>query len=267
MADEGATMALLGIPPAISLAIYALVVALAFPFADLASIRRLKRHTSSAARLALYRSGVVFLWTAAALAVALTHPQSLFTVPRSPADFGWLYANPWAFGMASLLVGALLILIFSTGLQCMLKKGVREKIAPAMNGLRFLLPVSRTERFWWALMSVSAGICEEVLYRGFLLEFLRGRLEGGPQLGLTSALLLSTIAFSAGHLYQGAAGMIKTAVLGLLFGMLAILSGSLLLPIVCHVLIDLQILWMYRPAVDAPDDARLLINGCEAKPG
>lgn len=256
-------MVLLGVPSATSIAIYALVIALAFPFADLASIRRLKRHTSSSARLVLYRSSVIFLWTAAAIAVALTHPQSLFTVPRAPADFGWLYAHPWALGMAALLIGVVLLLIFATGLQCILKHDVRGKIAPAMHGLRFMLPVSAPERRWWALMSVSAGICEELVYRGYLLEFLRGQLEGGPQLGLSAALLLSSIAFGAAHLYQGATGIIKSAVLGVLFALLAILSGSLLVPIVCHVLIDLQILWMYRPAVDAPDDARLLMNGCE----
>lgn len=257
-------MTLMGIPPATLVAIYALVIALAFPFADLASMRRLKRHTSSSARLAVYRFGVLFLWSAAAIAVALSDAESLFTVPRSSADFAWLYATPWAHGLSALLTGALLILIFATGLQCILNTEVRGKIATAMHGLRFLLPVSRSERLWWALMSVSAGICEEFLYRGFLFEFLRGRLDGGPALGLTTALLLSSGAFGAGHLYQGFAGVLKTTVSGLLFGMLAILSGSLLLPIICHVLIDLQVLWMYRPAVDAPDEARLLMNGCEA---
>lgn len=255
-------MASLGIPPSTSMAIYALLVAFAFPFADLSTMRRLKQHTSSSARLGAYRFIVIFLWTAAAIAIALPRPRSLFTVARAPADFDWLYATPWAHGMATALIGAILILIFSTGLQCLLKQGVRAKIAPAMQDLRFLLPVSGRERFWWVLISVSAGVCEEIIYRGFLLEFLRGRLEGGPQLGLASALLLSSIAFGAAHLYQGFAGIVKSAIMGLLFGMLAILSGSLLVPIVLHALIDLQILWMYRPAVDAPADARLLIDGC-----
>jgi membrane protease YdiL (CAAX protease family) len=37
--------------------------------------------------------------------------------------------------------------------------------------------------------------------------------------------------------------------MGLLFGLLAIGTGNLALPIVAHVLIDLQVLWMYRPAM------------------
>lgn len=132
-----------------------------------------------------------------------------------------------------------------------------------MQGMRFMLPVSKVERRWWLLLSVSAGVCEELIYRGFLLEFLRGRLDGGPPLGLTAGLLLSSIAFGTAHLYQGAAGIIQTTVVGMLLGTLAILTGSLLLPVICHVLLDAQILWMYRPADDAPDQAHLLINGCK----
>lgn len=256
-------MAFLDLSPANCVTAYALVIASAFPFADLAQMRKLQRQTSAPARLATYRFVVAFLWSAAAIALVLAPLRSLWMVPRSPGDFGWLYAHPWAAGLSMLLVALLLALIVVPGLQCMRNHSARQKIAPAMQGMRFMLPVSKVERHWWLLLSVSAGVCEELIYRGFLFEFLRGRLDGGPQLGLTAAWLLSSIAFGTAHLYQGGAGIIRTTVVGLLLGMLAILTGSLLLPIVCHVLLDAQILWMYRPADDAPDQARLLIDGCE----
>lgn len=256
-------MAFLDIPTATFITLYALVIAFAFPFADLAKMRKLQRQTSAPARLSVYRYVAMFLWIAAAVAIILAPPRALFIVARSPADFGWLYAHPWALGLSMLMVGLLLALIVAPGLQCIRNGVVRQKIASAMHDMRFLLPVSKAERRWWLLLSVSAGVCEELLYRGFLFEFLRGRLDGGPQLGLTAAWLLSSIAFGTAHLYQGVAGIIKTTVVGLLLGMLAILSGSLLLPILCHVLFDAQILWMYRPADDAPDQAHLLIDGCE----
>jgi membrane protease YdiL (CAAX protease family) len=256
-------MAFLDIPAATLVTSYALVIAFAFPFADLAKMRKLQQQTSAPARLSAYRYVVIFLWIAAAIAIILVPPRMLFTVARSPADFGWLYAHPWALGLSMLLAGLLLALVVAPGLQCIRNHAVRQKIAKAMQDMRFLLPVSKVERHWWLVLSVSAGVCEELLYRGFLLEFLRGRLDGGPQLGLTAAWLLSSIAFGTAHLYQGVAGIIKTTVVGLLLGMLAILSGSLLLPIICHILFDAQILWMYRPADDAPDQAQRLVNGCE----
>lgn len=228
-------MAFSDIPSATFATIYALVIAFAFPFADLAKMRKLRQQTSAPARLSVYRFVIVFLWSAAAIALLLASLPSLWMVARSPGDFGWLYAHPWALGLAMLLVALLLILIVAPGVQCIRNKAVRKKIAPAMQVMRFMMPVSRVERHWWLLLSVSAGVCEELIYRGFLLEFLRGRLDGGPQLGLTAAWLLSSIAFGTAHLYQGGAGITKATLVGLLLGMLAILTGSLLLPIICHV--------------------------------
>lgn len=250
-------------PPATFVTIYALAIACAFPFVDLAMMRKLQQQTSAPARLSAYRFIVILLWSAAGVALLLAPPKSLFVVARSAGEFGWLDAHAWAYAVSMLLLALLLILIVAPGVQCIRNKAVREKIASPMQAMRFMLPVSKVERRWWLLLSVSAGVCEELIYRGFLLEFLRGRLEGGPQLGLTAALLLSSIGFGTAHLYQGAAGIVKTTVVGLLLGMLAILSGSLLLPVICHVLLDAQVLWMYRPAADAPDQARLLINGCK----
>lgn len=256
-------MAFLDISTPTFVTIYALVVACALPFADLAKMRQLQRQTSAPARLSAYRFVVIVLWLAAAIALILAPPRALLMIARSPGDFGWLYAHPWPLGLSMLLVALLLALIAAPGLQCIGNQTVRQKIATAMQAMRFLLPVSRVERHWWLLLSVSAGVCEELIYRGFLLEYLRGRLDGGPQLGLTAAWLLSSIAFGTAHLYQGVAGIVKATVVGLLLCMLAILTGSLLLPIICHVLLDAQVLWMYRPADDAPDQARLLIDGCK----
>lgn len=255
-------MAFLDLPTATFVALYACVIVFAFPFADLAKMRKLQQQTSAPARLAAYRFLVVFLWLAAAIALGLASPRALVMVARSPDDFGWLYAHRWAPGLSMLAVALLVALIVAPGLQCIRNKAVRQKVAAAMQEMRFMLPVSKAERHCWLLLSVSAGVCEELIYRGFLFEFLRGRLDGGPQLGMTAAWLLGAVAFGTAHLYQGGAGIIKTTVVGVLLGMLAILTGSLLLPIVCHVLFDAQILWMYRPADDAPEQARRLIDGC-----
>jgi hypothetical protein len=43
--------------------------------------------------------------------------------------------------------------------------------------------------------------------------------------------------------------------------MLAILTGGLFVAMVVHALLDLQLLAMYRPQLDSPDDAAALING------
>ena len=55
---------------------------------------------------------------------------------------------------------------------------------------------------------------------------------------------------------------IRTALGGLMFSLLAIVSGNLVLPIVLHVLVDLAVLWVYHPQLDSPATAARLVQGC-----
>lgn len=87
-----------------------------------------------------------------------------------------------------------------------------------------MLPATRAERWWYGAVAVTAGLCEEVLCRGLLIA----------------------------HFYQGWKGMLGTALLGVGLGFLYIYTGSLLLPMLIHVLIDLRALVL----VPAPQAAQ-----------
>jgi membrane protease YdiL (CAAX protease family) len=65
-------------------------------------------------------------------------------------------------------------------------------------------------------------------------------------LNLTLALAISAVVFGLGHLYQGAARATSTVVIGLLFSVLFLLTGSLLLPMILHAVIDLRLLAILR---------------------
>ena len=69
---------------------------------------------------------------------------------------------------------------------------------------------------------------------------------------LTLALLISSVIFGFNHLYQGAGGVAGTAIAGFLFGLLFLLTGNLVLPILFHGVIDLRILAILRPPADTP---------------
>lgn len=60
--------------------------------------------------------------------------------------------------------------------------------------------------------------------------------------------------------------MARTTLGGLAFGLLAILSGGLLLPIVLHALVDIVVLGLYHPRHDNPDAAQRLMQGCDPTP-
>jgi membrane protease YdiL (CAAX protease family) len=65
-------------------------------------------------------------------------------------------------------------------------------------------------------------------------------------MGLLLALVATSIAFGLEHLYQGVGGIAKTALVGLVLGCVAVVTGGLLVPMVLHTAIDMQVLAMYR---------------------
>jgi len=101
--------------------------------------------------------------------------------------------------------------------------------------LRHLIPRTRRERIMIALLvAPTAGLVEELLYRGFAITRL-AQVTGEPW----SAALLAAVAFSLGHLYQGPIGVVRSGVLGLLLSAPYIYTGSLLPSILAHAVIDL----------------------------
>ncbi len=61
-------------------------------------------------------------------------------------------------------------------------------------------------------------------------------------LSYASVLLASSVAFGLGHAYQGVRAVLLTGAMGWLLAQLAFSTGSLLWPVVLHVLVDLRVL-------------------------
>jgi len=54
---------------------------------------------------------------------------------------------------------------------------LRKRLIAQFATIGFFLPASRVERRWFVAVFLSAGICEEIIYRGFLIAYLsRGPL-------------------------------------------------------------------------------------------
>ncbi|MBI5868080.1 MAG: CPBP family intramembrane metalloprotease, partial [candidate division Zixibacteria bacterium] len=100
--------------------------------------------------------------------------------------------------------------------------------------VKALLPVTNTERFYWILLSISAGVCEESCFRGFLLTQGK-RLIPWP----TVLVLVTSVAFGLGHLYQGVAGGVLIMVYGVMFCVLRLWRGSLWPGIWAHIWQDM----------------------------
>jgi len=218
----------------------ALFLFVGVPIWDALETRALKTGTDPRRKVFSYRRIVLVLWTAAIVACITLRSNVFFIWPsvrltaqqKVGTSFGWGFAIAFA-------VGSLLQVVLVRR-----SAAAREKILRALKRFALILPVTHEERAWFALVSVTAGICEEILYRGFLIRYL----SNGPwQAGLWIAVAIASISFGLAHGYQGLSGIIGTALVGAVMAVIFLASGSLWLPMALHAIIDLRILLLLRP--------------------
>jgi membrane protease YdiL (CAAX protease family) len=92
-----------------------------------------------------------------------------------------------------------------------------------------LAPASAVELALWTALSISAGICEELIFRGYLQQQFTA-LTRSAALGIAIAAIL----FGSAHLYEGVSGALLIMLYGALFGILAHLRRSLRPGIFAH---------------------------------
>lgn len=104
---------------------------------------------------------------------------------------------------------------------------------PEAPVLRELIPRSPAEKAVFVGLSASAGVGEELAYRGFAIPALI--LVGTSP---WTAAIASSVAFAFLHVYQGVLGTIRSGILGLVLAATFLVSGSLVPAILAHALVD-----------------------------
>jgi uncharacterized protein len=223
----------------------ALALILVMPVWDYFEAARLKASTNPRKRVHWYAKLIPLSWSFAALAcIPAGWPAVFFTSARSGA--AWLSLGE---GIRLFLIGVITaVLLTQVGMLIAMRKNekLRAKIATALRSVYFILPVTREERWWFFFVSITAGICEEILYRGFLIHYLIG---SSAHLNVTLAMIASSLIFGMAHFYQGVRGAIGSAILGMVFAVVFVLGGNLLLPMFLHTLIDARVLLMIPEGV------------------
>ncbi len=128
------------------------------------------------------------------------------------------------------------------------RPGEGRHAEPAGHATLALLPRTAGERRLFTLVGITAGVCEEWLYRGFFLAVVSALAGGLPELALIG---IAAVAFGLAHAYQGAVGVLTTGVLGGVMAALYLGTGSLLLPVLLHAAIDLRFLLVPSRALPA----------------
>jgi len=134
----------------------------------------------------------------------------------------------WIFKWALLILIARIGSAFITQpiLQLLPEQNILERANPLVGNLTLtilLLPL-----MWLAVIG------EEVLFRGLLLKYITMKL-GEDSRGWVLAVVISAIIFGALHFWKGPAGMISSAIGGLVFGFGYLLTNRNLWPcIIAH---------------------------------
>ena len=111
---------------------------------------------------------------------------------------------------------------------------VLSVLAPQQGGapdraVQFLLPHDRREMAFWVALSVSAGICEEAIYRGYLQRQFVAITKSIP-----GGILLSGAMFGLVHSYQGFRWAVVIGLEGTMLGAMACWRSSVRPGIIAH---------------------------------
>ncbi|MGY1731289.1 CPBP family intramembrane glutamic endopeptidase [Geodermatophilus sp. SYSU D01045] len=202
--------------------------------------------TDPAARRSFYRRLLVLEWGLAALALViwLAAPD----VGAAAVGLAWPTGLPGPVTGAAALLVLVLALVSVRAIRggALARAGTPPEAStqgrhaePPVHATLALLPRSRSERRLFTAVGVTAGVCEEWLYRGFFLAVVAAVGGGLPQAVLVA---VAAVAFGLAHAYQGVGGVVLTGVLGGVFAALYLETGSLLLPVLLHAAVDLRFL-------------------------
>ena len=142
----------------------------------------------------------------------------------------------WSFRRAGreAALGASLFIPFVFGAplldRILLRLGLSRPATPTPS---FLAASGAAEFLLAAVLVAVVAVAEETIFRGYLLLRLQTLLRS-PAL----AVLLSSVIFSLGHGYEGAAGLVTVGVMGAVFAVIYLWRRSLVAPIVMHFLQD-----------------------------
>ena len=226
-----------------------LILALAavgwFTWRDIGEYAAFKRLTDTKDRQARYRRWVLnafALFVGGSLAIlAILGDLGCVIHPPKPffAAMRWTHAHLGAPSvgpefLGGLVGGASIAIVFGALVAIRAaRRGGKPKIL-ALGDIEPLMPRNGAETIWTGLLSINAGIGEELFFR-LTLPLLLVLVTGN----VIAAFAIAAIVFGLVHVYQGWVGVLATTFLGAVFTGAYLLAGNLAWPMALHAGIDL----------------------------
>jgi uncharacterized protein len=207
------------------------VLAVVIPWRGRVRLKQLlaKPQVESHERIALYLSTIAFQWAAVGIAAWRAWAHGYTGTELALGTGPNLFRTIEAGFLGTAILSGLHWLNFRRMGRLL------DKLPPRVPAMAIrILPQSKRERVPFLALALTAGICEEFLHRAFAMAaFARA---GFPIWG---SVVVSSVLFGIAHLYQGRGGSIGTGLLGLLFGIFRVLTGSFWPVAAWHAAIDI----------------------------
>jgi len=185
-------------------------------------------HVGMMERLSLYVSTIAFQWIIVALVAWRAWAHGLTAAELGLTIEGKAQILSIGIAGAAALATLQWLNLRRMGRLPAAARGLLQSLAER------IFPQSRVEMLPYFALAVTAGLCEEFLYRGFALAAIIR--AGSP---VWTAVVISSILFGLAHIYQGRGGFVSTMLLGGLLGAARIVYHSLVPVIFWHSAVDL----------------------------
>ena len=183
---------------------------------------------STVDRVVLYASTIAFQWLGVVVVGWRTWAHKY-----TAAQLGLAVPDRVKIGLVSALGAATIATLQWLNLRRVGRIPV-DKRGPLQAIAQRIFPQSSLELLPYLALAITAGICEEFLYRGFAIAALTT-----AALAPWAAVLVSSVLFGLAHSYQGRGGMVVTLLVGLVFGASRLSYHSLVPAIFWHSAIDM----------------------------
>lgn len=211
--------------------LFVLMFVVAYPVAGFIGFRKLLARIGSGMsvdRLQLYRNTILGHWALFVLGLLVW-----IVAGRDWKNLGLGIATDVPFVLASVLtIAGISLLILQLTQVVRADQDTIDRFGDRFGRLSLLVPHNGSELKRFYGVSVTAGIVEEILWRGYLMWYLTQMMP------LWAAGVCSAVGFGVAHGYQGWDHVPRVTLVGAAFVVLYMLTGSVWLSVILHIAVD-----------------------------
>lgn len=225
------------------------VIVIGLPLEALLTLQKSRADLASGrpgVRVKHYTQTIFLLW-----AVALPILVLWATSDRNWADLGFTLRGgglAWIGWALAALMAAFFLFQFSMVARSASARAQLQDVFSKSPTMANFMPQTEEEKHLFHLLGTTAGITEEIIFRGYLIWAFSLFVP------LWAAALASLFVFTLLHLYQGARQLPGVFAMGALVTLVFVLSGSIWPAIAIHVFVDVinnSMVWRARRPVMA----------------